>query len=171
MEIAKGTILGAPRTKKNSSRIIFTRKHGKGRMRGKRVPILLPSEVYVAWLEQALPQIKVGPTPIDFPVNCRAIFYRKIAIGDADNYYHALADCLEKAGVVKNDKWIVSWDGSRIRKDNVRPRIEWVLEKSEEPVYPVEMEHLKAAEEAESEHVVIEAEPMRAPKIRRRIPG
>jgi len=139
-------------------------------MRGKRVPILLPSEVYVAWLERALPQITRPATPIDFQVNCRATLYRALAIGDDDNYYHALADCLEKAGVVKNDKWIVSWDGSRIRKDSANPRIEWALEKSDEPVYPVAMEHLKAAEEAESEHVVIEEEP-RAPKIRRRIPG
>jgi hypothetical protein len=61
-------------------------------------------------------------------VNCRAIFYRDAERGDAVGYYQALADALEEAGIVKNDRLIVSWDGSRLSKDAANPRIEVVLE-------------------------------------------
>ena len=61
------------------------------------------------------------------PVNCAAVFYRDAHRGDAVGYYQALGDALEAAGVVSNDKWLVSWDGSRLRKDADRPRICVVL--------------------------------------------
>ncbi len=35
-----------------------------------------------------------------------------------------LADILEAAGIVEDDKWIVSWDGSRLEVDHKRPRVE-----------------------------------------------
>ena len=40
----------------------------------------------------------------------------------------ALADALEEAGIVENDRLIVSWDGSRLLKDAATPRIEVMLE-------------------------------------------
>ena len=61
------------------------------------------------------------------PLNCCAIFYREKDLGDAVGYYQGLADALEAAGVVTDDKWIVQWDGSRLRKDKQRPRIEVTL--------------------------------------------
>lgn len=61
------------------------------------------------------------------PLNCCAIFYRDADRGDAVGYYQGLADCLEAAGVVSDDKWIAQWDGSRLTKDANRPRIEVVL--------------------------------------------
>ena len=59
--------------------------------------------------------------------SCAALFYRQKRIGDANGYYQGLADALEAAGVLADDKWIVQWDGSRLRKDKDRPRIEVTL--------------------------------------------
>ena len=61
------------------------------------------------------------------PVNMTALIYREKNVGDALNYLEAIADALERAGVVKNDRLIVSFDGSRLLKDADRPRVEVVL--------------------------------------------
>ena len=110
-------IVGAPRTKKNHSTIV----RSKGR------PRLIPSEAYRRWESVAVPQMRIywaGREPIARPVNVCAVFYRDADRGDAVGYYQALADALEKAGVVVNDKWIWSWDGSRMDKDADKPRVE-----------------------------------------------
>jgi hypothetical protein len=117
------TIWGVPRTKKNSGRIV---------PRGRR-HIILPSEAWETWCKQVVPQIRqalagAGMQPIAHPVNCRALFYRDALRGDPVGFYQGLADLLEHGGVVANDKWIVSWDGSRLLKDAERPRVELVLE-------------------------------------------
>jgi Holliday junction resolvase RusA-like endonuclease len=39
----------------------------------------------------------------------------------------ALADTLEAAGVVPDDKYIAAWDGSRLLKDAADPRVEVTL--------------------------------------------
>lgn len=144
------TILGAPRTKKTSSRIVGSGP--KCTACGKRTgrPFLIPSKDNIEWTKDAVRQLRdqtaamahapsckcrscfpsidrPAPTYIDVPVNCRALFYRDRLTGDANNYYASLADALEEAGVVTNDKLIVSWDGSRLRKDAERPRIELEL--------------------------------------------
>jgi Holliday junction resolvase RusA-like endonuclease len=112
-------ILGAPRTKKTSNRIF--RPAGTKRLR------IVPSATHQAWFAAALPQVRVqnaGNAPITQPVSVAAVFYRDALRGDAVGYYQALADLLERSGVVEDDKWIVDWDGSRLRKDADRPRIE-----------------------------------------------
>lgn len=121
-------IFGAPRTKKNHSRIVG---RNTGRMR------LLPSEAHEEWERVALGSMygiraaarKFGVgLPIAEDVNCRAVFYRQANIGDANGYYQALADFLQNAGIVKNDQQIKQWDGARLRKDSANPRIEVWLE-------------------------------------------
>ena len=119
-------IPGIPRTKKNSGRIV---------PRGRR-HIILPSEAWKEWCDAVVPQLEVWALrnrlqPIAYPVNCAALFYRDADRGDAVGFYQGLADVLEKAGIVENDKWIVSWDGSRLRKDASRPRVELVLTTTE----------------------------------------
>lgn len=57
-------------------------------------------------------------------LNCCALFYRDRLTGDAVGYYQALADALEEAGIVENDRLIVSWNGSQLLKDAKNPRIE-----------------------------------------------
>jgi Holliday junction resolvase RusA-like endonuclease len=112
-------IPGAPRTKKN---------HGWRTKQGAQ----MPSHAFIEWNRSA--QVHLAPVaraikqPIAVTVNCRALFYRDALRGDAVGYYQALADALEEAGIVENDRLIVSWDGSRLLKDADNPRIEVTLE-------------------------------------------
>jgi Holliday junction resolvase RusA-like endonuclease len=111
----------APRTKKN---------HGRRLRRGKYT-FNLPSEAFEAFEEAFLEKFTMpeGAHMIDFPVNARVIFFRDALRGDAVGYYQAIADVLQKARVVEDDKWIVSWDGSRLELDRKNPRLEIVLER------------------------------------------
>ncbi len=113
------TLLGAPRTKKN---------HGFRTKQGHQ----MPSAAYSAWDRMAQLQIakwRCHPIrqhwkPVSVQCNVMAIFYREALVGDAVGFYQALADTLEKGGIVENDKLIVSWDGSRLMKDAKNPRVE-----------------------------------------------
>ncbi len=114
-----------PRTKKNS------RVHA--RVRGRTVP--LPSEAYkkmardvLVWAQEKVIKGRWACwLDLQQPLNCEATFYRDANRGDAVGYYQALADALESAGVLSDDKWITQWDGSRLRKDAKRSRIEVTL--------------------------------------------
>jgi Holliday junction resolvase RusA-like endonuclease len=123
------TIDGAPRTKKTHNRIVVVKSKGRATRR-----IVLPSEAWESWAEHSnlliAQQIRRAPItcPLpDRPYNCAAIFYRDAARGDAVGYYQGLADLLEKAKVVTNDKHIVQWDGSRLLIDRDNPRVELTL--------------------------------------------
>jgi Holliday junction resolvase RusA-like endonuclease len=113
-------ILGPPRTKKNHGRLV--RAGGKLR--------LLPSAAHEVWAHSAVRQLRAQrqDRPLDSPVAVAAVFFRERNVGDLVNYMQALADALEKAGVITNDRLIVSWDGSRLAKDAQRPRVELVVE-------------------------------------------
>lgn len=119
-------IIGAPRTKKNHGRVI---------QRGKR-RFHVPSEAHEAWATAAVFQLQVQARrlPSDLPVvllpyftapvNLCARIYRDADRGDAVGYYQAIADVLEDAGIVANDRLIASWDGTRLYVDRRRPRVE-----------------------------------------------
>lgn len=110
-------ISGAPRTKKTHQQIV--------RVKGR--PIVIPDKVTAKWQSDAVSQLQAqadSPFALGCPVSVRAVFYRDKAKGDLVNYMQALADALEKAGVVENDRQILSWDGSRLAKDADNPRIE-----------------------------------------------
>lgn len=116
------TIPGAPRTKKNHGRVV---------MRGGR-KLHLPSEAYSDYRARVLPLLKQWQTaclkrPLAIALNCAATFYRDADRGDAVGYYQGLADLLQEAGIVQDDKFIVSWDGSRLARDASRPRVELAL--------------------------------------------
>jgi Holliday junction resolvase RusA-like endonuclease len=117
-------IVGPPRSKKNHSRIVRA---------GRRLR-LIPSAAHERWAHSALRQLRLQwrRPPITTPVNVRATFFRERAVADAVNLYQALADALERAGVVANDRLIVSWDGSRLDKDAKHPRIEVELTQLDE---------------------------------------
>ncbi len=134
------TILGAPRTKKTSNRIV--------RVKGR--PIVLPSKANVGWTSSAVLQlraqyrasaglfgrvlgvsadrksVRVGrvDAALDCPVNVRALIYRDANRGDLVGYLQAICDALETAGVVEDDKLCVSFDGSRMFVDRHAPRVE-----------------------------------------------
>ena len=126
-----------PRTKKNSPRQVKRR----AKTTGKLITIPIPSEAYERMEEQIVALVGTHqmrfptmPWPVAMrtlllaqPMNCAALFFRQKRIGDANGYYQGLADALEAAGVLANDKWLVQWDGSRLRKDKQRPRIEVTL--------------------------------------------
>jgi Holliday junction resolvase RusA-like endonuclease len=118
-EICTFVITGAPRTKKNSSVMDFR----SGRTRK------LPSKPFQEWNKSAQMQLAIVRAgrrrfPITIPVNVRAFIFREQASGDASNYYQAIADALQEGRIVTNDSLIVSWDGSRLLKDAVNPRVE-----------------------------------------------
>lgn len=132
-----------PRTKKNSRRHIKRRSKSTG----KTITVPLPSDAYcemeaqiAQWahsslatsakslvLDWNLQASRASALHLAQPLNCAAIFYRDALRGDAVGYYQGLADALESAGVLSDDKWIIQWDGSRLAKDAKRPRIEVTL--------------------------------------------
>ena len=115
----KLTILGAPVTKKNHQRIARNRKTG--------TPFILQSKQAVSWEKAAVWQLANqwrGRKPISSAAWVRATFYRERATGDLCNFMGALADALERAGVVENDRLITCWDSTRLDKDADRPRVE-----------------------------------------------
>lgn len=67
------------------------------------------------------------------PVLVEAVFYREKNLGDLAGFITSLADVLEAAGIVENDRLIVGWpmprDGDEpMRKDAERPRLElWII--------------------------------------------
>lgn len=128
----KGGIIVPPRTKKNHAQLIPNLKR----------PLLVPSAPYREWERAAIRTfVKAGlcrkaadgkrllwhQPAISQPVNCRALIFRDRLTGDAVGFYQAIGDLLELAGVVENDRYIVSWDGTRLLKDKERPRVEVVL--------------------------------------------
>lgn len=147
------TSVSGPRTKKTHGRIVTA---------GAK-PALLPSVYFERWeaglrFSPDLPgrhlafwaswrrltkkqkavtrKVTGAPVALLAPVamNCRALFYvERDWNGDAVGYYQAVADALEAWGVVPNDKWITSWDGSRVRIDAAHPRVEVMLTLAEDP--------------------------------------
>jgi Holliday junction resolvase RusA-like endonuclease len=108
-------IEGAPRTKKTSNRILRFGKFNK----------IVPSKAYLDWRDDAVPQLREqGVSVYACPVNVRATVYRDAYRGDLIGYLQGIADALQEAGVIVDDKFITGWDGSRMTKDSKRPRVE-----------------------------------------------
>lgn len=120
----------APRTKKTSNRIFFLGRRCPACARGAHAKVM-PSEAWENWCNRLVPQIKTalppGWKPIDFAVNCAALFYQDVDRADACGLYQGLADLLQHAGVVANDRFIRTWNGSEALKDATNPRVELVL--------------------------------------------
>jgi len=142
MSIARIKIAVAPRTKKNSATVIYLRKPTKSipsgwcsKCRRGALPRVMPSDVYEDMEARVVAPLRrawTGRAPIAFPVLVEAVFYRDAARGDLLGYQQALADVLQAAQVVIDDKWIVGWPmpadgGLPMRKDAQRPRIELVI--------------------------------------------
>lgn len=119
-----------PRTKKTSNRVFHIGSRCPSCQRGHRA-VVKPSEAWESWCDRLVPQIKsalpIGWEPIDFAVNCKALFYQDVDRADAVGLYQGLADLLEHAGVVSNDRWIRTWNQSELFKDAANPRVELVL--------------------------------------------
>ena len=123
------TLDGPPRTKKNHGRRIWR----KNKKTGKKQPYHVPSLAHDLWFEKASWQMRqiiaaASWRALDVGVHVKALFFREANVGDQNGYTQALGDLLERAGVIKNDRLIVSWDGTRLLKDAERPRIEVIVE-------------------------------------------
>lgn len=136
--VARFTIFGPPRTKKNSSNIAKNRSTGQ--------MFLAPDKAKAAWEKMAVDTLRtqLRPTttvvrkikgrlvevPVQFtgPVHVTALFYREKNLGDTCGFYQALGDALEKSGVLANDRQIEYFDGSRRLIDRKNPRVEVTVE-------------------------------------------
>lgn len=130
MQTLTFTIPIKPVTKKNHSNIV-TLKTGR--------TILLPSKAYREFEKNTCVFIKkefgAKFTPIDFPINIKAIYYQDSnRRADLCNYHAALHDALVKAKLLTDDNYkiIASTDGSRVLVDKQHPRIEVEITKLEE---------------------------------------
>lgn len=112
------TLLGAPRTKKNSQRIF----KGRGGQ-----PFLVPSAAYAQYEKDCLRQIHPPRQPVAAAVNLKCVYYmpnrRRV---DLVNLMEATCDILVKAGVLDDDcaAVVAGHDGSRVLLDRQRPRVE-----------------------------------------------
>ena len=105
----------APRTKKNSQRIVLV----KGR------PIIMPSKLYKDYEKDCGKYITKPLSPINIPVNVKVLYYmptrRRV---DLVNLLEATDDILVHYKVLEDDNSniIVSHDGSRVYYDKENPR-------------------------------------------------
>ena len=103
------------------------------RHRGKT--LVIPSEVTIEWSNNAQLQLQSqfakyrGKTfHAGQRWNLRAIFYRQEeTTADLVNHLQALADVLQAAEVVANDRQICGFDGCRLAVDPKNPRVELTL--------------------------------------------
>lgn len=113
----------APRTKKNSQRIVIVR----GR------PMIIPSKLYKDYEKDCKPYIPDIDT-IDYPINLKCIYYmptkRRV---DLCNLLEATCDMLVFYNVLADDnsKIVYSHDGSKVLYDKNNPRTEIEIERVE----------------------------------------
>ena len=124
--IAEITLPGRPITKKNSQRIVTNRKTGR--------PMVIQSEQYVRYETECLWRLKQYRGPkFKCDVEVRALFHMPSKQRpDLCNLMQSIADILEKAGIIENDRNIASWDGTRLMVDRDEPRVDIEIRKWEE---------------------------------------
>ena len=116
-------IPGPPTTKKNSqvARCI------NGRW------VIIQSKVYRAYEKAALGSLgQYRGRRFSGPVEVTVHYWLKDnRRPDLNNLMAATADILEKAGIIRNDRDIISWDGSRIMGSSPNPRAEITIRAAE----------------------------------------
>jgi len=139
LEVPGFVIRGAVRSKKTSQRIITIPKKGAHRCHCGHLPgfpKILPSEAHEAWHAAAMSQCyevkrllqSAGVVlPISSPISVEALFYQDANRSDCTGLYESLADLLQDAMIITNDKIIEDWDGTRRLLDKASPRVEVFL--------------------------------------------
>jgi Holliday junction resolvase RusA-like endonuclease len=118
----------APRTKKNSQRIVNIKIKGTNKYR----PIIMPSELYEQYekdCKKYLPKLK---EPISEKVNVKCLYYMPTRRRcDLNNLLEASTDMLVHHKILKDDNYSIvnSHDGSRVYYDKENPRCEIYIEK------------------------------------------
>jgi len=115
-KLTRLVIPGQPATKKNSQ--VARCVNGK--------PVVLQSKAYRNYEKMALKALLACPCEsFTGPVVVTVHYWLKDKRRpDLTNLLQATADILEKAGVISDDREIVSWDGSRIMGVSPDPRAE-----------------------------------------------
>jgi Holliday junction resolvase RusA-like endonuclease len=121
---------GQPATKKNHS-IICSLPNGRS--------ILVPSKPYREFEKSCLNYLKAYTGPrFTGPIEMITLYYLKKgrAQPDLTNLMAATHDILEKAGVIDNDRNIVSVDGSRIMGISLKePRTEVIIKQLQKTLF------------------------------------
>lgn len=110
-----------PRTKKNSSRIIWNKKRNS--------PMIIPSEKYKQYEKDCGFYLK-NVEPFLEPCNLQCKFYmpthRKV---DLSNLISAISDILVHYGILidDNSRYIKGYDGSRVLYDKENARTEIII--------------------------------------------
>lgn len=127
MQGMKIVLHGRPITKKNHQQI------RKNRATGAR--FIAQADAYTDYEAACIWQITAKVRRrIDFPVNVRCVYYmptlHKVDLG---NLLAASCDILVKASVIEDDnsRIVAGHDGSRVRYDKERPRVEIFIEAME----------------------------------------
>ena len=119
------TIPVAPRTKKNSQRIVIV--HNR--------PLIMPSKLYKDYEKACGEFVPKLEAPISCKVNVKCLYYmptrRKC---DLNNLLEATTDMLVHYKVVEDDNYtiIAGHDGSRVYYDKENPRTEIFIKKIDE---------------------------------------
>lgn len=124
------TVWGAVRSKKNSKTI--------AKIGGKHKPerwIIIPSGAHKKWETAARSQLIMalppGLSPYEGPIHVKAVCYYKGQQPDLSGSLESVGD-MGQGVLWEDDKQIMSWDGSRLQKDNDNPRIELTVEPMDE---------------------------------------
>ena len=129
----KITLPGSIRSKKNSKQPLAIPAPGKSTLfkqyknaglKPVRI-IMVPSTAYKNWDKEArhAARQQYRGDPVNRPVHVVAKVYYKGQQPDLSGCLESVGDAME--GVLwANDKLIMSWDGSRLEKDNANPRTE-----------------------------------------------
>lgn len=121
------TIMGDPRTKKNSAQIMYKGTRCPACKKGK-IPFIMPSKAFKEYQERALWQLRPRPRePISRSVNVRCLFYMETRRDvDLNNLLESICDILVEAKILHDDKSkiVAAHDGSRVLYDKYNPRVE-----------------------------------------------
>jgi Holliday junction resolvase RusA-like endonuclease len=100
-------------------------------------PLIIQSKNYREYEKMALLSLADYQGPrFNCPVQVKASYWlADNRRPDLNNLMAATADILEKAGILKNDRDIVSWDGSRIMGVSPEPRTEIVITSIDNKLY------------------------------------
>ena len=108
-------LLFAPRTKKGHTTLGIKQSAGYTRFKNAVVKHLAS---LTTQLGLPLPERRY---------NCAAVFYVDNDAADTVGLMQGLADALENAGVLTNDRQIATWDGTRQELARLNPRVELTL--------------------------------------------
>lgn len=115
-----------PKPKKNNNMIVKNKTTGK--------PTIINSKSWRNYKVEALLEGELPPSPIDYPVNIDATYYRATRRRcDLVNLHQAMCDLLVHLKVLKDDCFaiVAGLDGSRVKIDKEHPRTEITITRME----------------------------------------